>query len=214
MGETGAETSTGSTGFDEVPGSDDAGPPEARTGGSPANAGEQMATDTERSADAAEQMPLAPAIDEAVLLEALGRLDDRLAESQRLLDRQNGLIDRLHAENQGLRAGELRSAQLPLVRDLLRLHDDLGRMRESAEEDGDLRIVQESLADTLARNGVVAFEPDGGDELDSRMHSVARSEATADQDLDRTVAGVVKQGFRWESGEVIRVAEVMALRFE
>jgi molecular chaperone GrpE len=150
----------------------------------------------------------------AELLEALSRIHKQLGESQRLLDRQQVLADRLHAENQTLRAGELRSAQLPLVRDVLRLYDDVGRMRDGAEEEGDLRIVWEALADTLVRNGVVPFEPDPGDEFDSHTHSVAGVEATLDDGLDRTVAEVVKQGFRWESGEVIRVAEVTVYRFQ
>src|SRR5947209_9477437 len=62
------------------------------------------------------------------LTDALGALDERLAESQRLLAHQTELADRLHAENQRLRAGELRAAQLPLVRDLMRMHDDIGRL--------------------------------------------------------------------------------------
>jgi molecular chaperone GrpE (heat shock protein) len=148
------------------------------------------------------------------LVEALSRIHKQLGESQRLLDRQQVLADRLHAENQTLRAGELRSAQLPLVRDVLRLYDDVGRMRDGAEEEGDLRIVRETLADTLVRNGVVPFEPDRGDDFDSHTHSVVGVEATLDEGLDRTVAEVVKQGFRWESGEVIRVAEVTAYRFQ
>lgn len=152
-------------------------------------------------------------LDGPELLEALARIDRRLGESQRLLERQQGLADRLHAENQDLRAGELRSAQLPLVRDLLRLHDDAGRMREGAEDDRDLAVVQSGLADALARNGVIAFEPDHGVEVEPRVHSVAAIEATTEEGLDRTVAGVVKQGFKWDSGEVIRAAEVTAYRF-
>jgi molecular chaperone GrpE (heat shock protein) len=156
----------------------------------------------------------ATAAEHAELLEALSRIYKQLGESQRLLDRQQVLADRLHAENQTLRAGELRSAQLALVRDVLRLYDDVGRMRDSAEEEGDLRIVRETLADALVRNGVVPFEPDRGDDFDSHTHSVVGVEATVDEGLDRTVAEVVKQGFRWESGEVIRVAEVRAYRFQ
>lgn len=147
------------------------------------------------------------------LTPVLESLDSRLAESQRLLSRQADLTDRLHAENQSLRAGELRAAQAPLVRDLLRLHDDLGRMREAAGEgEDDLRVVQESLVDTLARNGIEAFRPGSGEPLDPALHSVAGIESPEDPALDRTVAEVLKAGFRWDSGEVIRVAEVRAYR--
>jgi molecular chaperone GrpE (heat shock protein) len=151
---------------------------------------------------------------DAELPATLERLDSRLEESQRLLARQSDLVDRLHAENLELRAGELRSAQLPLVRDLLRLHDDVGRMREAAGESGeDLRLVQESLVDTLARNGVEAIAPEIGEPFDSRLHSAAGIEPTEDESLDRTVAAVTRQGFRWESGDVIRVSEIRAFRY-
>jgi molecular chaperone GrpE (heat shock protein) len=138
---------------------------------------------------------------------------ERLEEAQRLLARQSDLVDRLHAENQTLRAGELRNAQLPLIRDLLRLHDDVGRMREACESDHDLRLVQEGLADALARNGVESYAPDSGEGFDPRLHAAAGVESTAEESLDRTVAEVTRQGFRWESGDTIRVAEVRAYRY-
>ena len=143
----------------------------------------------------------------------LDRLDTRLEEAQRLLARQTDLTQKLHAENQGLRAGELRSAQMPLVRDLIRLSDDLERMRAVATESADdLTVLHESLLDVLARNGVEAFEAERGESFDSRAHSVAGLEATEDEQLDKTVAEVVRRGFRWSSGEVIRVVEVRAYR--
>lgn len=143
----------------------------------------------------------------------LDRLDTRLAEAQRLLARQTDLTQKLHAENQSLRAGELRGAQMPLVRDLIRLSDDLERMRAVATESADdLTVLHESLLDVLARNGVEAFGAERGEPFDSRAHSVAGVETTEDERLDKTVAEVVRRGFRWSSGEVIRVVEVRAYR--
>lgn len=145
---------------------------------------------------------------------AVKELDTRLEESLRLLARQSDLVDRLHVENQELRAGELRNAQLPLIRDLLRLHDDVGRMREAAgESEHDLRLVQDGLSDTLARNGVEAFSPGHGDPFDPRFHAAAGVEPAEDKALDKAVAEVMRQGFRWESGDTIRVAEVRAYRY-
>lgn len=143
----------------------------------------------------------------------LTNLDTRLEEAQRLHARQSDLVDRLHGENQGLRAGELRTAQLPLVRDLFRLHDDLERLRAAnADDEGpdDLAIVQEALLDLLARNGIESFSPGHGEALDAGSHSVVGVEPTANQALDKAIAEVVRRGFRWESGDVIRVAEVRA----
>lgn len=143
----------------------------------------------------------------------LDRLDLRLAESQRLLARQTELTQKLHAENQSLRAGELRSAQMPLVRDLLRLSDDLERMLGVATESvEDLTVVRDSLLDILGRNGIQRFEAEHGEPFDPRVHSAAGAAPTDDEQLDRTVAEVVRPGFRWDSGEVIRVVEVRAYR--
>lgn len=145
---------------------------------------------------------------------ALGRLDSRLGESQRLLDRQAELTERLHAENQSLRAGELREAQLSFIRDLIRLSDDLERMQAvAAESADDLGMVHESLIDILLRNGVQRFQVEQGEPFDPRLHSAAGVEPTDDEELDKAVAEVVRAGFRWDSGEVIRVAEVRAYRF-
>jgi molecular chaperone GrpE (heat shock protein) len=146
---------------------------------------------------------------------ALADLDSRLGESQRLLARQTELAEKLYAENQGLRAGELQSAQLPLVRDLIRLSDDLERMRAVATESADdLALVHESLLDILARNGIRIFGGEPGEPFDTRLHTAAGIELTEDEELDKTVVEVVRHGFRWESGEVIRVAEVRAYRFD
>ncbi|HVQ58167.1 MAG TPA: nucleotide exchange factor GrpE [Solirubrobacterales bacterium] len=148
------------------------------------------------------------------LRHAVESLDSRLEESQRLLVRQTDLVDRLHAENGELRAGELRNAQLPLVRDLLRLHDDVGRMRGAAsEDDHDLRIIQESLVDILGRNGIQPFAPEPGESFDPLFHTASGVEPTLEEALDKAVIEVVRQGFRWESGDTIRVAEVRAYRY-
>src|SRR5262245_6074874 len=52
---------------------------------------------------------------------ALRALTDKLAEHQRLIDRQAEVASNLHAENQRLRAGELRQAQTALVTSILRV---------------------------------------------------------------------------------------------
>jgi molecular chaperone GrpE (heat shock protein) len=167
-------------------------------------------------ADPAAPSDAAPSPSSAMddLRHAVGNLDSRLEESQRLLARQTDLVDRLHAENGELRAGELRGAQLPLVRDLLRLHDDVGRMRAAAgEKDHDLRIIQESLVDILARNGIQPFAPEPGESFDPLVHTASGVEPTEEKELDKAVVEVTRQGFRWESGGTIRVAEVRAYRY-
>jgi molecular chaperone GrpE (heat shock protein) len=141
-------------------------------------------------------------------LTALAGVEDRLAESQRLLVRQSELADKLHAENQRLRAGELRGTMLPLVRDLLRLHDDIGRIAGEAERAEDLELMQVSLLDALARNGIVAVRPAVGEQFDPKRHSAAGVIRADDASLDRSIAEVIRAGFEWEDGHVIRVADV------
>lgn len=138
----------------------------------------------------------------------LTSLEERLRESQRLLARQSDLAAKLHAENQRLRAGELRAATLPLVRDLVRLHDDIGKLTAGQEDTQDLDLVKISLLDALARNGITTFQPAPGEQFDSKQHSVAGILQTDDASLDRTVAEVIRTGVRWEDGQTIRVADV------
>jgi molecular chaperone GrpE (heat shock protein) len=158
----------------------------------------------------------APDADDAPALEALAAavagLDGRLAESQRLLVRQGELTDKLHAENQRLRAGELRGAMLPLVRDLLRLHDDIGRIADASEQAGDLELMQVSLLDALARNGIVPVRPAAGEPFDPKRHSAAGVVEADDPSLDRSISEVIRLGFQWEDGQVVRVADVRVYR--
>lgn len=141
----------------------------------------------------------------------LERLEDRLDESQRLLARQTDIATSLHAENQRLKAGELRSAQLPLVRDLMRVQDVLEQVLEAAVEStaaDDLRIARDAILEALARNGIEPTRGESGDPLDPRMHRVIGVEPVDDPAADRTIAEVVKTGFSWEDATTIRAADV------
>ena len=143
---------------------------------------------------------------------ALFSLDDRLGEAQRLLAHQSELAAKLHADNQRLRAGELRAALLPLVRDLLRLHDDIGRIAEDTERAGDLELIRISLLDALARNGIVPLRPAAGEPFDPKRHSATSVLPTDVAERDRSIAGVVRAGFEWDDGHTIRVADVSVYR--
>jgi molecular chaperone GrpE (heat shock protein) len=148
--------------------------------------------------------------------ETLRRLDDRLEESQRLLARQVDLVERLHDENQRLRQGELRAAQLPFVRDVLRLHDDVVRMAAATagESQRDLAIVHASLVDALARNGIVDCSPQPESPFDAARHSAVGIVAVSDAAQDRTIVETVRSGFAWEDGQLVRVAEVRVAKHQ
>lgn len=141
----------------------------------------------------------------------LERLEDRLEESQRLLARQSDIATSLHAENQRLKAGELLRAQLPLVRDIIRVQDLLGQMLDAAVEStaaNDLQMVRDAVLDALARNGIEATEVALGDVFDARRHKVVGVAAIDDAAADRTIAEVKKAGFTWDDATSIRAAEV------
>jgi molecular chaperone GrpE (heat shock protein) len=165
---------------------------------------------------------LPPAEDHAARTVAvLERLEDRLEESQRLLARQSEIASSLHAENQRLKAGELRGALLPLVRDILRVHDDLkqiiraeldaGADPETMQRDP-LHIGVEQIVDALARNGIERTPVDAGDAFDPRLHKVVAVAAAESADAHRTVADVLKSGFAWDDGAPIRAADVRVFK--
>lgn len=162
--------------------------------------------------------PSVPAEPEAadIVLEALARIEDRLSESQRLIDRQADIAARLHAENQVLRGGELRRAQSALVLSVLRVYDDVSQMAATTEEPAgrnDLAIVADALKDALARNGIDAVAVQAGEPFEARRHKVATVVATADPAADRTVASVVRPGFVWSDGDAVRVSDVAVFKF-
>jgi molecular chaperone GrpE (heat shock protein) len=145
------------------------------------------------------------------VLAVLERLEDRLEESQRLLARQTEIATSLHAENQRLRAGELRRAQLPLVRDLIRVQDVFRQLLDAAVETtaaADLQISRDSILDALARNGIEQIRGEPGDPLDPRVHNVVGVEPADDAAGARTISEVVRCGFVWEDGTAIRAADV------
>jgi molecular chaperone GrpE len=146
---------------------------------------------------------------------SLADLAARLEESQRLLGRQVDHVDHLHAENQRLRAGELRTAISPLVRDLLRLHDDVGRLAEASTDESkrDLNVVQVSLLDVLARAGIMSFEPEVDAQFDPKRHNAAGVVATGDAASERRIAEVIRTGFHWEDGQIVRVADVTVFKY-
>lgn len=151
------------------------------------------------------------------VIEALARIEDKLAESQRLVDRQTEVAARLHTENQTLRAGELRTAQVGLVSSVLRVYDDVSRMAVTSEEPStrrDLGMIAEALVDALAGNGIDLVSAEEGERFEPGRHKVAEVEPTLDADADRTIARVVRPGFAWSDGTVVRVSDVVVLRYE
>jgi molecular chaperone GrpE (heat shock protein) len=95
------------------------------------------------------------------------------------------------------------------------VYDDMARMAETAkvpESRDDLGLAAEALADALARNGIERIDVEPDTAFDARAHKIAAVEPTTDAAADRTVAGVVRPGFAWADGTVVRVPEVTVRR--
>lgn len=151
------------------------------------------------------------------VVEELEKVADRLDELARLQRHNASLVDRLHAENQRLRSGEIAQAVAPLIRDVIRVHDDVQKLQNAAPNDGgtdDLALVRRSLLEVLSRAGVEAFVANPGDSFDPVRHNGLRGLEADAPDLVGTVAEMMRAGFAYtsEGGRVLRPADVAVFR--
>lgn len=186
--------------------------PESDAADAPRDGGAATAMDGP-SADAAETSEL-PAPEEIAdadspVAASLSRIELRLDELTRLSARQADHVGSLHSENQRLRGGELNAALLPLIRDVIRAHDDVVRLASSCDPSArhDLQLVKNLILETLARWDITAFEPEAGESFDTAVHS-GMSRIETDEGIANTVASVRRCGFRDGTRRVIRTAEV------
>ncbi len=112
------------------------------------------------------------------------------------------IIDRLHEENERLRAGDRQIVLRPLLTDMQRMRHEL--LRESArlpeqmsgpQVAAVLRSFAYSLELSLQRGGVDVIAPAIGSAVDPVRHRVTATLATTDQTLDATVAEVIMDGY-------------------
>ncbi len=150
---------------------------------------------------------------EETLGSGLGGLQTSLDELVRLTRRADDHVAELHGENQRLRAGELASVTLPLLRDVVRLHDEVEQLTSAAapEAQADLALVRARLLDTLGRWGLTSFAPEAGDALDATRHNGVGAVASADGEAG-TVATVRRVGFAHDDGRTFRAADVEVFR--
>lgn len=155
------------------------------------------------------------------LSERMEHLTRSVEEANRLSQERERIIDRLHQENQELRQGELQQAMLPIFRDLVRLHDDLrqtslsypARTQCSPQEVArDFECLAEMVSDILYRQGVERYESREGEPFNPKEHRVLSAVATHEQSRDRTVARIVRDGFRSDS-RIIRLLEAEVYRY-
>jgi molecular chaperone GrpE len=162
------------------------------------------------TADEALPSPVPPAAELPELRTELADLRTALAElraevardHERAAAREHA-IDRLHDENERLRAGERQLLLRPVLTDLQRLRHELLRAVDqlpelfSGQQAGELlRSYAYNLELTLERGGIEVVSPRAGEPLDPAAHRVTGTVPAAEAGQDATVAEVVLDGYR------------------
>ena len=151
---------------------------------------------------------------------SLARLESHASRDHDRAQAREAVIDRLHAEVERLRAGEVRALLRPTVTDLRQLREDLLTQARSVPEAitrGEATMLLESYADSveliLERCGIVAVRPTPDSKFDPRQHQVSDVAETGDRDLDGLVAGIVSDGYaEADSGRPVAPARVIVYR--
>lgn len=157
------------------------------------------------------------------LAQQLSVLTEHLVETNSISQQREQVLDRLHQENQKLRTGELQQAMSPLIRDLIRLYDDLGLTVKNYSLGTtqltieavvkDFKFYQEMVEDILYRYGIEKYEVSEGTSFNPKEHRALAQVVTNDCSQDRTIAKVIRDGFRDES-RVIRTLEAEVYRYK
>jgi hypothetical protein len=154
----------------------------------------------------------APAHEHAELAEQLRSIDTALRDFHLRTAHREAVIDRLHAENERLRAGLRRGILDPVVTDLARLHD--GLLDQAARLAGEpVAAVFASFAEevelALDRCGVEVVAVAGGEPYQLDLHTATELVPCDDPAQHNTIDAVVTPALRdRETGRVRRPARV------
>ena len=146
------------------------------------------------------------------LVEQFASVVGRLDELVRLCRHDVELVDRLHEENGKLRQGELTEAMGPLLRGLIRLHDQMSSLGADDPQSvaGILRKQLLQVLDISADVRPYIAVP--GSPFDPTRHLALRGIGTDDPARDRTIARGVRPGFVRGTSTVLRPAEAEVYR--
>lgn len=176
------------------------------------NAADCAAPDTATTPTCADSAPSTDAT-LARLAGEVGAFGRRIDELTRLGERREELLDRLHAENQRLRAGEIAQVQAPLLRQIIRGYDLVVSLAaDDPAARPALELVQARLLEALEQAGVLPLDPEPEAPFDSARHAAVRRVETATRELDMTVAYGVRVGFVQDGERVLRPADVAVHR--
>ncbi|WP_199515164.1 nucleotide exchange factor GrpE [Nucisporomicrobium flavum] len=157
----------------------------------------------------------------AELTAALTAVQQELRSADERAASRERIIDRLHEENQKLRAGERRLVLMPVLTDLQRLRNDL--LRQAATVPPEMageRVAQllESYAHsvelTLERGGVAPVRPRTGEPFDGTRHRPTDVVEAPEPAADGRIAAVLADGYEETfSGRVLTPATVRVHRW-
>lgn len=164
---------------------------------------------TEGAEASLQSAPAAPpaGLDAAGLVAGLASIEAQLAEFNRRSTHREAVIDRLHTENQELRAGLRRAILEPAVIDLMRLHDGLSREAMRLGDDGSAALMRSFAGDVeliLDRCGIEPFSAEPGQPYRPGEHRPLGAVPTDHPERDNTVAEVTAIGFREREGGRVR----------
>lgn len=168
-----------------------------------------------------EQEP--PADETKALDELAARFDQverQLAEFHRRSTFRESVVDRLHEENQQLRAGVDRAILSPVVADLIRLYDQLSRESYRPVGNGQnqaplLGSFAEDVVQILDRCGYELFTAEPGEPYDHRRHRPLATVPCPDESQHNTVAEVIAAGFvERDTGQVRRPVHARFYQFD
>lgn len=159
--------------------------------------------------------------DEGAESEAEMAGDDRASELERELTVERDRYLRLVAEFDNFRKRMMKErveaearGQADLVRHMLDPLDDIARFAhvdpattETATVVEGVALVEKKLDKSLRAAGLEMINP-VGDKFDPAMHEAVAVEATAERDLDNTVAQVYQVGYAFK-GQLLRPARVV-----
>jgi len=158
---------------------------------------------------------------EEAILEELAGLRAQIGREHDRAAAREQIIDRLHEENQSLRAGERALLLRPLLTDLQRLRHELLRQADRLPEQFSgaqvaelLRSYAYNLELTLERGGIAVVVPEPGSGFDPSRHRAAGAVPVDDPERNATIAEVSLDGYLdVESGRVVTAAEVRVNRW-
>lgn len=133
------------------------------------------------------------------------------------------IINKLHAENQQLRNDLYQKLILPLVNEIIMIHDDYLTLFKKHSEVGPADVdsakllkqfgdISPDLENALYKVGVDSFSVDG-DVLDTTRQKVIKTVITDDIAKDKTVCEKIRKGFV-VNGKVIRMEMVSCYKYE